>query len=98
MHSFLLRGQARIAAFVLALGVLAIVVPAALHPHQAFAGTTSILDYVAMPGDQVVTVPNGTYSAGTVTAVHPATSGGLRGWLVLVAQTPGGVVVDQSPP
>ena len=38
-----------------------------------------------MRGDQVVVVPNGTYRGGEVNAAHPATSGPLKGWLVLVA-------------
>ena len=58
----------------------------------------SIVDYVKMAGDQVVVVPNGTYVGGDVTAAHAATSGPLKGWLVLVAQTPGGAVVDLSYP
>ena len=58
----------------------------------------SVVDLITMHGDQVVTVPNGTYTAGPVSAAHPDTKGPFKGWLVLVAQTPGGVVVDQSPP
>jgi hypothetical protein len=53
-------------------------------------------DYLQLPGDQLVVVPNGEYTAGSVVAGHPATSGVYGGWLVLVAETPGGVVVDLS--
>src|SRR2546429_195751 len=48
------------------------------------------------PGDQAVTVPSGTYTGGTVNTAHPATAGPYKGWLVLVAQTRGGVTVDLS--
>jgi hypothetical protein len=58
------------------------------------AGEASISRYVSMPGDQVVTVPDGTYTGGTVSAPHPATHGKNRGWLVLRARTKDGVVVD----
>jgi len=54
----------------------------------------NIDDYVALAGDQVVVVPDGTYTAGSVQAPHAATSGPYRGWLVLVAQDRGQVVVD----
>jgi hypothetical protein len=64
--------------------------------HADTAGPPAITDYVARAGDQVVTVPNGTYSGGTVSAPHPATDGPYRGWLVLEAQSPHGVVVDLS--
>ena len=56
----------------------------------------SVVDYLAMPGDQAVTVPNGTYRGGTSTVDRPATNGPYKGWLVLVAQSQGGVVVDLS--
>jgi hypothetical protein len=55
-----------------------------------------IRDYFELAGDQVVRVPDGTYSAGTVSAPHPATSGRYKGWLVLQAESPHGVVVDLS--
>src|SRR5438105_1148293 len=58
----------------------------------------SITDLAKMPGDHAVIVPKGTYTAGEVTAVHPATGGPLKGWLVLLAESPGDVVIDQSPP
>ena len=57
---------------------------------------SNIDNYIAQRGDQVITVPNGTYSAGTVNASHPATTGAYRGWLVLRAQSKGGVVVDMA--
>jgi hypothetical protein len=47
-----------------------------------------------MPGDQVVVVPNGTYRGGEANTAHPATSGPYKGWLVLVAQSPRGAVID----
>src|SRR5436190_12248317 len=67
-------------------------------PSRAHAGTpSSVTDLASLPGDQVVVVPNGTYKGGgTVNAPHPATSGPYKGWLVLVAETKGGVTVDMS--
>jgi hypothetical protein len=52
--------------------------------------------YVKLGGDQVVVVPNGVYTAGSVAAPHLPTSGKYKGWLVLKAQTPYGAVVDLS--
>jgi hypothetical protein len=54
----------------------------------------NIIDYVKLAGDQLVTVPNGTYQAGAVTAPHAATNGRYKGWLVLRAQSKLGVTVD----
>jgi hypothetical protein len=56
---------------------------------------TSMVD---RPGDQVIVVPNGTYTAGAIATNRANTTGKYKGWLVLVAQTPGQVIVDQSPP
>jgi hypothetical protein len=50
--------------------------------------------YTKLAGDQVVVLPNGTYTAGTVSAPHNATNGIDKGWLVLEAQSPGGVTVN----
>ncbi len=58
--------------------------------------SSDLRDYLTLAGDQMVVVPNGTYTAGAVTAGHPATTGAYGGWLVLVAETPGQVVVDLS--
>src|SRR5437762_246831 len=55
-----------------------------------------ITKYISLAGDQAVVVPNGTYAPGTVTTAHPETSGPYKGWLVLVAESPGDVVVDLS--
>jgi hypothetical protein len=55
-----------------------------------------IAPYVKQPGDRVVVVPNGRYRASSVNAPHPATKGPYKGWLVLKAQSRGGVVVDLS--
>jgi hypothetical protein len=55
---------------------------------------SNLADYVRLAGDQVVVVPNGTYRGESVTAAHPATSGPLKGWLVLVAESKHGAVVD----
>jgi hypothetical protein len=55
---------------------------------------TNITDYVRQRGDQVITVPDGTYRAGPVNAPHPATDGAFNGWLVLRAESLHGVVVD----
>ena len=57
---------------------------------------SDIRSYLRLPGDQVVEVPDGTYTGGNVTAPHPQTAGPLKGWLVLVAENPHGVVVDLS--
>jgi hypothetical protein len=54
----------------------------------------NIDDYLTLPGDQVVTVPDGTYTAGSVVAPHGATRGPYGGWLILVAQHQGQVVID----
>jgi hypothetical protein len=59
----------------------------------------SILSYLSMAGDQTVIVENGTYTGGTLSSsstpgiVHPATNGANKGFLVLVAETQGGVTV-----
>src|SRR4051794_5448419 len=55
-----------------------------------------LTNYVKLGGDQVVVVPNGTYTARTVNAPHAATNGKYKGWLVLKSQTPYGAVVDLS--
>jgi hypothetical protein len=55
-----------------------------------------LANYVKLGGDQVVVVPNGVYSARSVTAPHAPTNGKYKGWLVLKAQSPYGVVVDLS--
>ena len=49
-----------------------------------------------MPGDHVVTVPDGTYTGAEVTAPHAETQGPYGGWLILVAEHQGGVTVDLS--
>jgi len=56
--------------------------------------SSDLRDYLTLPGDRLVVVPDGTYTAGSVIAPHAATTGECDGWLVLVAETPGGVVVD----
>ena len=55
---------------------------------------SDIRSYMRLAGDQVVEVPDGTYTGGNVAAAHPETGGPLKGWLVLVAESPYGVVVD----
>jgi hypothetical protein len=57
------------------------------------AGSTHLGEYLTLPGDQVVVVPDGTYTGGRISAPHPATDGPWRGWLVLVAQSRGGAIV-----
>jgi hypothetical protein len=60
---------------------------------------TDIRQWCRLPGDLWYQVPNGTYTAGQLSdAVHPATGGRYGGWVVLVAETPGSVIVDMSPP
>jgi hypothetical protein len=58
--------------------------------------SSNIVDYLKLSGDRVVVVPDGVYTAGSVVASHPATGGPFGGWLVLQAETPGGVVVDMA--
>ncbi|HEY2812553.1 MAG TPA: hypothetical protein VGJ03_03705, partial [Acidimicrobiales bacterium] len=70
-------------------------VPPLVLPGPRYV-SSRVTDYVALGGDQVVVVPDGTYSSGTVSAPHPATGGPYGGWLVLVAQDPGQVVVDMA--
>jgi hypothetical protein len=68
----------------------------ALEGHVVDLGN-DLSPYVRLRGDQVVVVPDGWYKAGSVvSAPHPTTSGPLKGWLVLKAQTRGNVVVDLS--
>ncbi|MCU1426778.1 MAG: hypothetical protein JWL83_778, partial [Actinomycetia bacterium] len=64
----------------------------------AVAGPSSsnLADFVNMPGDEVVKVPNGYYHGGEIDTAHPATTGPYKGWLVLVAQSQGNVIVDLS--
>jgi hypothetical protein len=69
---------------------------AAQTESGAPAPERSINEFLTMPGDQVVTVPDGTYSADDVVAPHEETNGHYRGWLILVAEHQGGVVVDLS--
>ena len=71
------------------------------HPPKGGGGKVVDLgrdlgQYVKQPGDRVVIVPNGNYRASSVNAPHPATKGPYKGWLVLKAQSPRGVVVDLS--
>lgn len=55
----------------------------------------SLAEYARQGGDQVITIPNGTYGGGgTVSTAHAATSGPCKGWLVLKAQTEGGVTIN----
>jgi hypothetical protein len=56
--------------------------------------TSNLTDLLSLPGDQVVVVRNGTYRGGFSDAGRPATSGPYRGWLVLMAESQGGVTVD----
>jgi hypothetical protein len=94
----LLLRKALTVAFVAALGVLGVACtsPSSQAVHSAKLGPrySNIGDYVSMRGDQVVVVPNGVYRGADVNVGHPATSGPLKGWLVLVAQSPHGAVVD----
>jgi hypothetical protein len=59
----------------------------------------SIVPYLSMAGDQTIIVPNGTYTGGSVSSsstpgiVHAATNGANKGFLVLVAETQGGVTI-----
>jgi len=59
----------------------------------------SIAPYFFNTGDQIVTVPDGVYFADTITnAVHATTAGTYDGWLVLEAETQGGVIIDMGYP
>lgn len=64
----------------------------------SFAGVSYIDDYIKLPGDQIVTVPNGVYGVsakgGIIRAEHPQTNGKHGGWLILKAESKHGVVVD----
>jgi hypothetical protein len=77
--------------------VLLALVPAAGVSHSTMSepspAALNLLSYITQPGDRVVTVPNGTYAGGSVTAPHPATSGQYGGWLILQAATKHGVTV-----
>jgi hypothetical protein len=54
---------------------------------------TTLLEYLSLPGDQIVVVPNGEYEGGRLSAAHPATDGPYGGWLILVAESQHGVTV-----
>ena len=95
-NSLTARAPRRIAPVILILAILAALAPMAIRPGRARAATGSIASYINQPGDQVVTVPNGTYTGGQISAPHPATTGPYKGWLVLVAQSFHGVVVDMT--
>jgi hypothetical protein len=74
-------------------------VPGPVKPPTGGSGKVvdlgrKLTDYIKLPGDQVVVVRNGTYTAGDVNAPHPATGGPYKGWLVLKAESKHGVVVD----
>jgi hypothetical protein len=56
--------------------------------------SSNLTDFLALRGDQAVVVPNGTYRGGFSDVGRAATSGPYKGWLVLVAESPGGAVVD----
>jgi hypothetical protein len=69
--------------------------PGAPSPDPSPTWISSNIDsYITLAGDQVVTVPNGVYTAGSVTAPHAATSGPFHGFLVLRAESEHGVVVN----
>lgn len=55
-----------------------------------------MVDYMQADGDQEIVVPNGRYKAGTISIDRPATDGKFNGWLVLRAETPGEVFIDQA--
>jgi hypothetical protein len=96
----LLLRKALTIGFVAALGLLGVACtsPGSQAVHSAKLGPrySNIGDYVSMRGDQVVVVPNGVYRGADVDAGHPRTNGPLKGWLVLVAQSPRGAVVDMG--
>jgi hypothetical protein len=70
--------------------ILAVVIAMALPAIDAGAtARPSIIPFVAGPGGREVVVPNGTYVGGAIRAPHD-------GWLVLRAESPGGVTVDLS--
>ena len=90
------RRLAHLGFFILC-GVVALsLIPLAWLLRAGAGAVPTITDYISKSGDQVVTVPNGIYTGGTVTAAHPETAGPYKGWLVLVAQSPRGVVVDMT--
>jgi hypothetical protein len=92
-----LRRKIGIVAFVLLCSSACTAVQSTAHINGVHvASSHELSDLLTMPGDQVVVVPNGVYQPGDIEAPHPATSGPLKGWLVLVAESPGGAVVDLS--
>lgn len=82
----------RVALLLVAVAAVAIVVGTLTVGSDA-GGRADVVDrgpiapYLHRPGGQVVDVPDGRYVGGAVTASHDD-------WLVLRAETPGGVVVD----
>lgn len=69
-----------------ALALWLAVVAVALVAAETTSGTPAngaiagnITNWIKLRGDQVVVVPNGTYTAGPVLAPHPATTGPLKG-------------------
>ena len=56
--------------------------------------SSKIGDYMQLGGDRIVVVPDGIYHGGVVSAPHAATNGRYGGWLILVAQHRGQVVID----
>jgi hypothetical protein len=70
--------------------------PSQLPPPVIGPRTSNIGDFLSMRGDQVVVVPNGVYRGADTDVARPATAGPYKGWLILVAQSPYGAVVDLS--
>jgi hypothetical protein len=64
----------------------------------AATSSTAIKDWIALPRDVAYTVPNGTYTPDQISATYGTTGGTYNGWIILVAQTQGSVIVDMSPP
>jgi hypothetical protein len=88
------RGAALLLVVTLVVATCAIAAVVVPSPHAGAASLTSIASFAENDGDRVVTVPDGRYRGGTINRAHHQTGGPLRGWVVLVAQTRGGVVVD----
>ncbi len=87
-------GAAVVAASAIALAApLGAPEPSPIESPTPAVAQSNLLDYFVQPGDQIVTVPNGTYNGGTISAPHPETTGRYDGWLILQAETKHGVTV-----
>ena len=90
------RRIALLAATLLTLSGVANAIPAGASVRGGEAAHASLAQYLNRPGDQLVVVPNGLYRGAPSNVARPQTHGRYHGWLVLQAQSQGGVTVDLS--